>query len=48
VIVAFTTSWCNHCKEIEKLFKGVKKRLYKHIGDFVFARIDIQKNELGI
>jgi len=37
VVVAFVTKWCKYCKEVEKMYKDVKKYLNSEITDFIFA-----------
>jgi thiol:disulfide interchange protein len=48
VIVAYTTPWCHYCKEVETMYKKVNKHLYKHVKDFIFARVDYMRNDLDL
>ena len=47
VIIAFVTDWCEHCKEVTKMYEDVKKNLNDDVTDIVFAKANPDKNDFG-
>ena len=46
VVLAFTTEWCEHCKEVDKAFNDIKKEIKSD--EIVFAKVDYDKNDLDV
>ena len=49
VFVAFTTDWCEHCKEVDTAFSDVKKNILpEEKNTVIFAKANYSKNDFDI
>jgi len=46
VVISYVTEWCEHCKEIKKMYKDIKTNLNSNVKDIVFAKVNYDKNNI--
>lgn len=48
VFIAFTTNWCEHCKEVDTAFAGVKTNILPSVKNVIFAKANYSLNDFDI